>query len=158
MSVNSTPITVVGRIVSEISTRLIPAGVKVANFRLLSLERNFDKTTQTWVDGDRMYMTIACWRALADHVVESLRKGDQVVVHGRLKIHEYRTDDGDRRSNIEVDARAVGPDLTLHTVTVNRPDWATSPGQHSLLAPPQLEPVDAELEPVDQEKEVAQAA
>jgi single-strand DNA-binding protein len=150
MSVNSTQVTVVGRVVSEITTRVTSGGTKVANFRLLAQERNYDRTTNTWADGDRMYMTVVCWRRLADNVAESLRERDPVVVHGRLSMDEYTTKDGDHRSNIEVTAWAVGPDLALNTVTVNRPDWSVSPNQQTLLTPPPDEPPTQE--------EVAQAA
>jgi single-strand DNA-binding protein len=69
-------------------------------------------------------------------VADSLRKGDQIVVQGRMKIREYTTEEGARRTNLEVDAKAIGPDLALHTVVVNRPDWAISPHQQTLLNPP----------------------
>jgi single-strand DNA-binding protein len=155
MSVTSTPITVVGRVVTDITPRMTQSGHKVANFRLATQERNYDKAQDLWVDGDRMYLTVSCWRNLADHVADSLRKGDQVVVHGRMKIREYKTEEGDRRTSLEVDAKAIGPDLALHTVAVNRPDWAISPHQQTLLNPPPgplIPPEDVTQE------EVAQAA
>jgi single-strand DNA-binding protein len=150
MSINTTSITVVGRVVSDITARVTSTGIKVANFRLLTQEHIYDKETQTWVDGDRMYMTIVCWRRLADNVAESLHKRDQIVVHGRLRISEYEAANGEHRQNLEVEAKALGPDLTLSTVTVNRPDWAISPNQQTLLNPPPAQ------EPT--QEEVAQAA
>jgi single-strand DNA-binding protein len=156
MSLTSTPITVVGKVVTEVTTRVIPSGVKVANFRLCSQERVYDKAQDLWADGDRMYMSIACWRRLADNVADTLRKGDQIVVHGRLKIDDYKADDGARRQDMRVDAWAVGPDLALHNVTINRPDWAISPDQQTLVNPTPVKPVPEE-EPLAKE-EVVQAA
>ncbi|HEX6351613.1 single-stranded DNA-binding protein [Actinophytocola sp.] len=150
MSINSTPITVVGRVMSDITARVTSTGIKVANFRLLTQEHIYDKETGTWMDGDRMYMTIVCWRRLAENVVECLHKSDQIVVHGRLKIIEYKAANGDPRVKIEVEAKALGPDLTLSTVTINRPDWAISPNQQTLVNPPPAQ------EPT--QEEVAQAA
>jgi single-stranded DNA-binding protein len=67
--------------------------------------------------------------------------GDQVVVTGRLRIDEYTAADGARRAGPQINARAVGPDLALHTVLVNRPNWATSPDQLALVpAPPDRQP------------------
>ena len=152
MSVNSTPITAVGRLVTGIQTHVLPdTGVKVANFRMACQERVYDKDRDMWVDGDRMYMGVACWRGLADNVADSLVEGDQVVVRGRLKIREYKTKEGVRRTAVEVDAWAVGPDLSLYTVAINRRDWRTSANQQSLLTPP---PTDDPLE----REEVTQAA
>lgn len=155
MSVTSTPITVVGKVVTDVTPRVTQAGHKVASFRMATQERNYDKAQDLWVDGDRMYLTVSCWRNLADHVADSLNKGDQVVVHGRMKLREYTTDEGARRTNLEVDAKAIGPDLALHTVTVNRPNWLVSPHQQTLLNPPPAEP-----SPPDEftQEEVTQAA
>lgn len=155
MSYMSTPITVVGQVCRDIETRMTSAGHKVANFRLLCQERNYDKAQDLWVDGDRMYLTIVCWRNLADHVTESLRKGDQVVVHGRMKIREYKTREGAQRTDLEVDAKAVGPDLARHTVTVNRLGRPVSPDQQELLSPPRADP-----DPTEEvtKEDVAQAA
>ncbi|TDV38754.1 single-stranded DNA-binding protein [Actinophytocola oryzae] len=135
MSITATPITVVGRVITDVTTRLTQTGDKVANFRIACQERHFDRTTETWVDGDRMYLTVVCWRALAEHAADSLRKGDQIVANGRLKLREYTTEKGERRTNLEVEARAIGPDLALHTVAVARPDWTVVPRQQELLGP-----------------------
>lgn len=162
MSVNTTQITVVGRVVKEIETRVIPAGVRVANFRLMTQERVFDKAREDWVDGDRMYLRVTCWRKLAENVVESLRQGDQVVVTGRLKLREFEGEGGVRQKSLEVEARSVGPDLTLHSVMVNRPEWATaSPHQQELMNPQPLQPVPEEPDVPEEgltKVEVAQAA
>lgn len=128
-----TPITVVGRLVTDVTARLTTAGAKVANFRIACQERRFDKESGGWVDGDRMYLGVVCWRGLADGASASLAKGDQVIVTGRFRIREYTTDDGSRRSSAEIDARSVGPDLLWQTVLVNRSGWATGdpPGESS---------------------------
>jgi single-strand DNA-binding protein len=152
----STLITVVGKVITEVTTSVVSNGAKVANFRLVSQERVYDKAQNLWVDGDRTYLRVACWRRLADNVADSLHKGDQVVVHGRLKIREYTTDEGARRQDPEVTAWAIGPDLSLHTVTVSRPAWALSPDQQTLLNPTPAKPVPDEESPA--EEEVAQAA
>jgi single-strand DNA-binding protein len=144
---STTPIvTVVGRVVTDVTTRVIATGDKVANFRIACQERHYDKELGIWVDGDRMYMRVACWRKLADGVTESLSKGDQVVVQGRLKIREYTADDGARRASPEIDARAVGPDLAVHTVLVNRPSWETSPDQLTLIGSPPTPPTGDEAQ------------
>jgi single-strand DNA-binding protein len=135
MSVNSTPITAVGRVVSPVTTRVIPSGAKVANFRIACQERVHDRAQDKWVDGDRMYMRITCWRRLAENAADSLREGDQVVVRGRLKLRTYETKEGAERTEPEIDAWSVGPDLALHTVAVNRAPWV-SPNQERLVDPP----------------------
>ncbi len=121
-----TPITAVGRLVTDVRSRVTMGGDKVANFRIACQERRFDKESGAWVDGDRMYLGVSCWRRLADGAEASLAKGDQVIVTGRFRVREYTTDDGSRRSSAEIDARSVGPDLSWQTVLVNRSGWATA--------------------------------
>ncbi len=122
---NATPITVTGRVVSDVTTRTTVTGLKVSSFRIACQERRFDKDKDEWVDGDRMYMTVTGWRRLAEGM-GVLEKGDCVVVSGRLKVSEYTTDEGHRRASPEVTAYAVGPDLAYHDVTVNRRSWASA--------------------------------
>ena len=156
MSVSQTQITVVGRLITDIDTRVTQTGHKVANFRIACQERTYDKAQDLWVDGDRLYMTISCWRAMADHVTDSLRKGDQVIVHGRLKIQDFTTKEGARRTGLEVDAKAIGPDLSFHTAAITRSDWTISPNQQQLLNSPPAQPT--EEEPTLTRVDVAQAA
>ncbi len=153
MSFSSTQVTVVGRVITDIRTRVTQAGDKVANFRIACQERHYDKAQDIWVDGDRMYMTVSCWRSLADHVAESLQKGDQIVVSGRLKLREYTTEDNERRTDLTVDAKAIGPDLAIHTVAVSRRDWTVSPNQQQLIPPTTLTPP-----PKTTKEDVARAA
>jgi single-strand DNA-binding protein len=142
---NATSVTMVGRLVSDVETRVVPTGDKVANFRMACQERRYDKELDLWQDGDRMYVDVACWRRLADGVGASLSKGNQVVVIGRLKIDEYVTKEGAHRQRPRIDARAVGPDLALHTVHVGPPNWETSPDQLELVpSPPEQPPQRAE--------------
>lgn len=126
-----TPITVTGRVVSDVTTRTTMTGLKVSNFRIACQERRFDKERDEWVDGDRMYLTVTGWRRLAEGL-GALEKGDYVVVSGRLKIREYTTDEGAHRASPEITAHAVGPDLAWHTVMVNRQPW-TSAAQLPLI-------------------------
>jgi single-strand DNA-binding protein len=84
--------------------------VSRAGFRVGSTERRFNAEQGEWVDGDRLFLSVVCWRKLADGVVASLGKGDPVIVSGKLVTRDFEVD-GKRRSVVEVDASAVGPDL-----------------------------------------------
>lgn len=153
MGVNTTPITAVGRLVTGVHVHVVPAtGAKVASFRIACQERVYDRKEGTWTDGDRLYMRVSCWRQMADNVADSLIEGDQVVVRGRLKVREYKDNEGTRRTSVEVDAWAIGPDLHRHAVTVDRSRWQAAPDQQALLD------VDPPSTPPDPSEEVAQAA
>ncbi len=74
--------------------------------------RRLDRSTGEWVDGHTSYLSVTCWRKLADNVATCLRKGDPVVVKGRLTVREYTDKDGALRTAVEVDASSVGHDLS----------------------------------------------
>jgi single-strand DNA-binding protein len=116
-----TNLTVAGKVVTEITRHTFPNGDRKTSFRLMARERRFDRETQDWIDGDKVFVQVNCWRRLAEGVAVSLVKGDNVVVSGRFYVREYFTDSGERRSSNELDARSVGPDLAWCTVSVERP-------------------------------------
>jgi single-strand DNA-binding protein len=123
-----TNLTVAGKVVTPITRHTFPNGDHKTSFRLMARERRFDREAQDWVDGDRVFVQVNCWRRLAEGAAVSLAKGDNVVVTGRFFVREYSTDSGERRSSNEIDARALGPDLAWCTVVVERPGQARLTG------------------------------
>ncbi len=73
--------------------------------------RRLDRATGEWTDGHTSYASVYCWRKLADNAATCLRKGDPVVVRGRLSVREYTAKDGTPRTEVEVAATALGHDL-----------------------------------------------
>lgn len=84
----------------------------VANFKIASTARRFDKQSNRWVDGDNLRVRVSCWRRLAEGVVASVRVGDPVIVSGRLYTRDWTTESGERRSTYELEASSVGHDLS----------------------------------------------
>jgi len=143
-----TPITVTGRVVTDVTTRTTATGTKMATFRIACQERRYDREREEWVDGDRMYVGVTGWNQLAEGVT-ALEKGDRVVVNGRLKVREYTTEDGATRASPEISATSIGPDLAWHSVVINRHRWG---------AAEQLSLVPADSQPGSPGKEVTTAA
>jgi single-strand DNA-binding protein len=115
-----TVITVVGNLVDDPELRFTPSGAAVANFRIASTPRNFDRQTNEWVDGEGLFLSCAVWRQAAENVAESLQKGMRVVVQGRLKQRSYETREGEKRTVYELDVEEVGPSLKYATAKVTR--------------------------------------
>lgn len=114
-----TQVTVVGNLLTDVDGRRLNDGTAVANFRVASKERRFDRAVGTWVDGDRLYVEVRCWRGLAQNAMASLKKGDPVVVTGRLFTRNYEYQ-GQRRTSTTLDARSVAADLSQCTVVLTR--------------------------------------
>jgi single-strand DNA-binding protein len=115
-----TIITVVGNLVDDPELRFTPSGAAVANFRIASTPRQFDRQTNEWKDGDALFLTCSVWRQAAENVAESLQRGMRVVVQGRLKSRQYETREGEKRTVFEIDVDEVGPSLKYATAKVTR--------------------------------------
>ena len=90
-----------------------------AKFRLATAERYFDRDKSECVERETIWMDVVCWKRLADHVVASVRKGQPVIVRGRLRVTRYESDNGPRQG-LEVIATSVGHDLALGQATFTR--------------------------------------
>ena len=115
-----TPITIVGNLFDDPELRFTANGVAVANFRVASTPRAFDKATNEWKDGDSLFLSCSVWRQYAENVAESLTKGARVIVTGRLKQRSYETNAGEKRTVFEVDVEDVGPALKSATAKVSK--------------------------------------
>lgn len=108
---NDTVMTIVGNLVDEPRLRVTKNGHSVANFRVASTSRRFDREANAWTDNATLFVTVTCWRSLAENVYSSLHKGQPVVVSGRYYMREYTVEEATRTA-YELEATAVGHDLT----------------------------------------------
>jgi single-strand DNA-binding protein len=88
-------------------------GVTVANLRVASTPRI--KRKGQWMDGDTTWYSVSAWRALADNIRDSVKKGDAVIVHGKLRTDAWTREDGQVSTTLLVEASFVGHDLTRGT-------------------------------------------
>ena len=101
--------TIIGNLVDDPELRFTNTGIAVANLRLAVTQRV--QQDGQWRDGETSFFRVNVWRQLAEHVTESLAKGDRAVVIGRLKSRSWETPEGDKRSVVEVGADEVAPSL-----------------------------------------------
>lgn len=120
MAQGDTPITVVGNLVADPELRFTPQGLAVANFRIASTPRTYNRDTNQWEDGEALFLTCNVWRSVAENVAESLTKGMRVIVNGRLKQRSYQNREGENRTVFEVEVDEVGPSLRYASASVNR--------------------------------------
>ena len=116
-----TTVTLLGRLATTVTPVTFNDGGLKASFRLASTERRFDRDQQAWVDGPQLFLSVVCWRSLADRVVATLRVGDPVIVRGKLRSREYEKD-GQVHRVVEVEATSIGPDLGRCSAMVLRRD------------------------------------
>jgi single-strand DNA-binding protein len=112
---NETSITIRGRLTADPELRFTPSGAAVVNLTIASNARRFDKTANEWKDGPTTFWRCSGWRDMAENVAESLSKGAAVIAHGSVAQREYETKEGEKRTVVEVELEAIGPDLRWAT-------------------------------------------
>lgn len=110
--INEAQICFSGFVASEPVFKQHGSGVTSAKMRVAYTERRRSRESGEWSDGPTTFLTVLCWRTLAENVARSLRKGEPVMVRGRLQVRRYQGTDGQWRQTVEVDASSVGHDLS----------------------------------------------
>ncbi len=122
---------IVGNITRDPELRFTPGGMAVAQFGLAVNRRRQDRTTNEWKE-ETSFFDVVAYGSLAENISESLSRGSRVLVQGRLEQRSWETQDGDRRSKIEVVADEIGPSLRWATAEVTknerRGDGGNTPG------------------------------
>ncbi|AOT58923.1 MULTISPECIES: single-stranded DNA-binding protein [Streptomyces] len=120
---NDTLVTVVGNVATNVEYRETPTG-GVARFRFAATARRWDRERAAWTDGHTSFYTVNAWRQLGANLAASVAVGEPLVVHGRLRVREEPSAggpaDGPRRTFVDIDALAVGHDLTRGTSAFRR--------------------------------------
>jgi single-strand DNA-binding protein len=106
-----TYVTVVGTALNTPERRVTKNNAVVANFRVATHARRYDKEAQEWVDAPNLRIRVNCWRRLAENVCSSIVSGDPVVVYGRIATRDWTNEHGEARIAYEVEAVSVGHDL-----------------------------------------------
>jgi single-strand DNA-binding protein len=138
---NDTYITLTGWVGSDVSLREVAGGQPVANFRVATTSRRF--RNNRWEDGTTTWYSVRAWRRLADNVTESIRRGDPVVVHGRLEADVWTKEDGTTNTQLVITATSVGHDLSRGTAVFSKPTRAEGVASGETLAPASTQTVDA---------------
>ena len=112
-------ITVRGWLGADVRLRMA-GDVPVASFRLACTPRKYNRRTDTWSDGLTQWYDVTTWRGMAQNCAASLRRGDPVVVQGRLETRTYVNGSNVEVLAFEIDAVHVGHDLSRGTSVFTR--------------------------------------
>ncbi len=116
---NGNSVSLVGNVTRDPDLRFTPTGQPNANFGLAVNRRWQNRQSGEWEE-QVSFFDIVCWGDMAENVSESLTKGSRVLVSGRLQQRSWETQNGEKRSKIEVVADEVGPSLRWATAQVTR--------------------------------------
>ena len=126
-------VVIVGNLTRDPELRYTPNGAALVKFGVAVSRRAKDDTTGQWKDVETNFFNVTAWRGLAENVAESLTQGSRVVVVGRLRTNQWETQEGEKRSTIEIEAEEVGPSLKWATAKLEkqgggfgRGDWQSA--------------------------------
>lgn len=126
---NELTITITGWAATTPTVRLSTQGIEMSSFRLASTPRYFDRAAGAWTDGRTEWFTVRCFRSSAVTVAQSVKKGEPVIVTGKLRTHEWTTNDGLDRVDLQIDATGVGHDLTRGISTFSKATVTAAAGE-----------------------------
>lgn len=138
-----TYVAVAGVVATDPQVRTLDDGRQVMSFRVASTSRRFDGAGRQWVDGHTLWVKVSCWRELADNASRCVRKRDRVVAWGRLHTEQWKGTDGATRSDLAMDAEALGHDLTFGVSVFSRKRRTVD--QRTLTDEPVFDPVTGEI-------------
>jgi single-strand DNA-binding protein len=112
MFLNEAQVALTGYVATQPVTKTVKSGSNNLSMRVAWTPRRQDRVSGEWVDGNTSYVTVICWRKLATNAGICVRKGDPVIVKGRLSIRTYEDKLGAQRIAVEIEANSVGHDLS----------------------------------------------
>jgi single-strand DNA-binding protein len=112
-------ITLTGVVATPPRSLTTSEGLAITSFRLASSQRRFDRAQEKWVEGDTNWYTITTFRQLAANSAISVKKGERIVVTGRVRIRDWSN--GEKAgTSVDIEADAVGHDLSWGTASFSR--------------------------------------
>jgi single-strand DNA-binding protein len=117
---NDAHISLIGYVATQPDLKQTRSGVPKMTMRVGWTPRRMDRETGEWKDEATSFLSVHCYRKMAENTANCLRKGDPVVVQGRISVREWQDDHGIRHNSVEVDANSVGHDLNRGIATFHR--------------------------------------
>jgi single-strand DNA-binding protein len=110
-------VTVIGNITRDPELRFTNAGQAIATVGI-AVNRRFQRNGQ-WEE-NTSFFNVTCWGQLGENVATSVGKGSRVIVTGRLEQRSWETQDGEKRSVVEIVADEVAPSLRWATCEITK--------------------------------------
>ena len=140
------------RCVKDPVLRYSQGGMAICSFTAVADKKKKNEATGEWDDDKVIFVKITTFKQLAEHVAESVVKGTNVIVsNGQVSVSDWTTEQGEKRSTVEVIANDLGVSLFWDTVTVHKAErsgggqpaaqqaggdpWSTAPAQQQSADP-----------------------
>src|ERR1039458_8206573 len=112
-------ITVIGNITRDPELKFLNSGQAAIRLSIAVNRRWQNRQTQEWEERVS-YFEVTGYGSMAENAANSLTKGNRVIVSGRLEQRSWETENGDKRSVVEINADEIAPSLRFATAVVTR--------------------------------------
>jgi len=119
MATNMNSVSVVGNATRDPELRFTPSGQAIATFGIAVNRSWRNKQSNEWEEAVSFF-DVTCWAQMAENVAESVTKGTRVLVSGRLEQRSWETNDGEKKSKVEIVADEIAPSLRYATAGVTK--------------------------------------
>jgi single-strand DNA-binding protein len=124
--IHDAQVNLAGYVATDPKFKKVAGDISSARLRVAYRARRRDKETGEWSDGPTSFVSIQCWRTLADNVQMSVHKGDPVLVMGRLQVRRFEDSEGAPRTAVEIEAMSIGHDLARGVAQFSRTRWSSA--------------------------------
>jgi single-strand DNA-binding protein len=112
-------VTIIGNLTRDPEIRYTTGGAAKASFGVAVSRRWQNRQSQEWEEQTSFFNVVA-WRQLAENASATLQKGSRVVVSGRLEQRSWETEQGEKRSIVEVVADDIAVSLRFATAEIHK--------------------------------------
>lgn len=126
---NEVSIDISGTVVTDPVLRTTKSGTPFLSFRAAVNERRWNAQENTWADGEAQYFSVTAFRTLAGNAYHSVKKGQPIMVRGRLRVTSYTNSQGEQRTSVQIEANDLGTSLKFGQTSFTK---CTTPDLSSL--------------------------
>lgn len=108
------------------------SGDAICKLRVKAQDRTYNKESKQWENGKSLWANATIWRTMAENAMNSIVKGDNVVISGKIYTREWEQN-GQKRESVEIDVLEIGPSLRFR----NTPHGAGAGTSAGSATPPQ---------------------
>ena len=110
-------ITIECRVAAEPELRFAQSGTAICRLRVVAADRRLNQQTNEWEDGDTLWLDVTAFKQLAENTVESVAKGDLLLIQGKLKTEEWQDrETGQKRSKVSLIADTIAASLAFRVL------------------------------------------
>jgi single-strand DNA-binding protein len=150
---NEAHFSVVGFVATQPKSGYTKTGTRTLTMRVGWTPRLFDRAANQWTDQPSSFITVQCYRKIAEHGAICIRKGDPIVLKGTLRVREFEDHNGARRSAVEVLADSIGHDLSRGISGFSKftpqVEQTAAEREHAMTAAAERSPLPGDVRPPD---------